>query len=78
LEVAASLKAYTNYTQLSPMQEKKTITKEMKDSIGKSTKQGSRIERKRRKFTSQPESGGSSCQLSIMAQKYQKDQEEKF
>jgi hypothetical protein len=34
--------------------------------------------KERRKFTSQPESGGSSCQLSIMAQKYPKDQEEKF
>jgi hypothetical protein len=33
---------------------------------------------RRRKFMSQPESGGSSCQLSIMAQKYSKAQEEKF
>jgi hypothetical protein len=36
------------------------------------------ITRETRKFTSQPESGGSSCQLSIMAQKYPKAQEEKF
>jgi hypothetical protein len=34
--------------------------------------------KRRRKFASQPESGGSSCQLSIMAQKYPKVQEEKF
>jgi hypothetical protein len=36
------------------------------------------VDKRRRKFTSHPESGGSSCQLSIMAQKYPKVQEEKF
>jgi hypothetical protein len=56
----------------------KTTAKEMKESTGKSTRQGSRIGRRKSKFTFQLESGGSSCQLSIMAQKYQKDQEEKF
>jgi hypothetical protein len=34
--------------------------------------------KEKEKFTSQPGSGGSLCQLSIMAQKYPKAQEEKF
>jgi hypothetical protein len=59
-------------------EEEKTITKETKKSTGKSTKQRSRIGKKKKKSMSQLKSGGSSCQLSIMAQKYRRGQEEKF
>jgi hypothetical protein len=60
--------------ELDETQQRKTITKETEES----TNQRVTVKRKRRKFMSQPESGESSYQLSIMAQKYPKAQEEKF
>jgi hypothetical protein len=45
---------------------------------GKSTNSGETVRRRRRKFTSPPGSGESSCQPSITAQKYLPIQEEKF
>jgi hypothetical protein len=74
----ASPEAYTSYASLSLKQQKRIIMKATKRSTGKSTNQGITPRRKRRKFTSQPESGGSSCQPSIMARKYPQIQEEKF
>jgi hypothetical protein len=74
----ASPEAYISYASLSLKQQKRTITKETKRSTGKSTNQGVIVKRKRRKSMFQPESGESSCQPSIMAQKYPKVQGEKF
>jgi hypothetical protein len=52
--------------------------KATKRSTCKSTNRGVTAKRKRRKFTFQLESGESSCQPSIMAQRYPQIQEEKF
>jgi hypothetical protein len=77
-EAVASPEVYTSYASLSLKQQKRIITKATKRSTGKSTNQGVTARRKRRKFTSQPESGESSCQPSIRAQKYPQIQGEKF
>jgi hypothetical protein len=74
----ASPEAYTSYASLSLKQQKRIITKATKRSTYKSTNQGATAKRKRRKFTFQPESGESSCQSSITAQKYPQIQGEKF
>jgi hypothetical protein len=54
------------------------ITEATKRSTCESTNQGVTSKRKRRKFTFQSESGESSCQPSITAQKYPQIQGEKF
>jgi hypothetical protein len=54
------------------------IMKATKRSTCKSTNQGVTAKRKKRKFTFQPESGESSCQPSIMAQRHPQIQGEKF
>jgi hypothetical protein len=77
-EAVASPKAYTSYASLSLKQQKKIIAKATKRSTCKLTNQGVTARRKRRKFMSQPESGESSCQPSIIARKYPQIQGEKF
>jgi hypothetical protein len=74
----ASREAYISYASLSLKQQKRIITKATKRSTCKSTNQGVTAKRKKRKFTFQPESGESSCQPSITAQRYPQIQGEKF
>jgi hypothetical protein len=71
-------RAYISYASLSLKQEKRTITRIMEKSTRKSTNQGTTVRRRRKKFTSPPGSGESSCQPSITEQKYPPIQEEKF
>jgi hypothetical protein len=78
LKAVASPKEYISYASLSLKQQKRIITKATKRSTCKSTNQGVTAKRKKRKFTFQPESGESSYQSSITAQRYPQIQGEKF
>jgi hypothetical protein len=77
-KAVASPEAYISYASLSLKQQKRTIMKATKRSTCKSTNRGVTAKRKRRKFTFQPESGESSCQPSITAQRYPQIQGERF
>jgi hypothetical protein len=77
-KAVVSPEAYISYASLSLKQQKRIITKATKRSTCKSTNQGVTAKRKNRKFTFQPESGESSCQPSITAQRYPQIQGEKF
>jgi hypothetical protein len=74
----ASPEAYISYASLSLKQQKRAIMKAAKRPTCKSKNRGVAAKRKRRKFTFQQESGESSCQPSIMAQRYPQIQGEKF
>jgi hypothetical protein len=67
-----------HHASLSLKQQKRTITQIMGKSTRKSTNSRATVRRRRRKFTSPPGIGESSCEPLITARKYPKIQEEKF
>jgi hypothetical protein len=77
-KAVASLEVYISYASLSLKQQKRIITKATKRLTCKLTIQGVTAKRKKKKFMFQPESGESSCQPSITAQRYPQIQGKKF
>jgi hypothetical protein len=77
IKAVASPAIYANYALSSLKQQKKMTLQTMQQPTRKSINQGVTAKRKRRKFTSPPESGESSCQPSTTARRYPPTQEEK-